>query len=167
MKVNQKLLSIVWISAIALNGCSQFSNVTPPVLDLNSGLNTRAGDRQPNFSHDGNYLVFSSDRSSSRNVYLYDVRQKKLLPLPGLNQAQSMQYDPAISADGKYIVYVSEQYGAPNIMFYDRAARSVKNITQDFVGEVRHPTISGNGRFIAFESNHTGQWDIQIYDRGL
>lgn len=152
--------------AIAVSSCSQFNNVTPPVTDLSSGLNTRSAERQPNLSHDGSYLVFSSDRSSSRNVFLYDIRQKRLLSLPGLNQPRSMQYDPAISADGKYIVYVSEQFGAPDIMLYDRANKKVLNLTQDFIGEVRNPTISGNGRFVAFETNRSGQWDIQILDRG-
>lgn len=166
--MRQRLLVklIFGIFAIAINGCRQYSNVTPPVTDLSQGLNTRSADRQPNFSHDGAYLVFSSDRNSSRNVLLYDVRQKRLLPLPGLNQLQSMQYQPAISGDGRYIVYVSEQYGAPNILLYDRSEQKIQNITQDFVGEVRNPTISGNGRFIAFETNRSGQWDIQVYDRG-
>ncbi|VEP17615.1 Periplasmic component of the Tol biopolymer transport system [Hyella patelloides LEGE 07179] len=158
---------ILWLIAIALTGCREPGYVTPPVVSLGSSLNTKAAEIQPHFSHDGHYLVFSSDRQKSRNVFLYDVRNRRLLPLPGLNQLQSMQSQPDISADGRYIVYVSEQLGKPDIFLYDRVARETKNITRNFLGQVRNPTISGNGRFIAFESDRSGQWNIEIYDRGL
>lgn len=158
---------ILWTIAIALIGCREPGYVTPPVVSLGSSLNTQAAEIQPHFSHDGHYLVFSSDRQKSRNVFLYDVRNRRLLPLPGLNQPQSMQSQPDISADGRYIIYVSEQLGKPDIFLYDRVARETINITRNFLGQVRNPTISGNGRFIAFESDRSGQWNIEIYDRGL
>ena len=163
-----KLLLIVFGGvAIALSSCRESGYITPPVVSLGSSLNTKAAEIQPDFSHDGRYLVFSSDRAESRNVFLYDLRNRRMLPLPGLNQSSSMQSQPAISADGRYIVYVSEQLGKTDIFVYDRIARESKNITRNFVGQVRNPTISGNGRFIAFESDRTGQWNLEIYDRGL
>ena len=155
------------LGVIAIAGCRESGYITPPVVSLGSSLNTKAAEIQPHFSHDGHYLVFSSDRQKSRNVFLYDMRNRRLLPLPGLNQLQSMQSQPEISADGRYIVYVSEQLGKPDIFIYDRIARETKNITKNFIGEVRNPTISGNGRFIAFEGLRSGQWDLEIYDRGL
>ena len=126
------------VSAIAITGCREPGYITPPVVGLGSSLNTKAAEIQPHFSHDGHYLVFSSDRQKSRNVFLYDVRNRRLLPLPGLNQLQSMQSQPDISADGRYIVYVSEQLGKPDIFIYDRVARTSKNITKNFFGEVRY-----------------------------
>ncbi len=164
-----KLLSIIIGGAIAitLSSCRESGYITPPVVSLGSSLNTKAAEIQPDFSHDGRYLVFSSDRASSRNVFLYDLRNRRMLPLPGLNHLQSMQSQPAISADGRYLVYVSEQLGKPDIFVYDRIARESKNITRNFLGQVRNPTISGNGRFIAFEGNRSGQWNLEIYDRGL
>lgn len=157
----------LWVIAIALNSCREPGYITPPVVSLGSSLNTKAAEIQPHFSHDGNYLVFSSDRQKTRNIFFYDVRNRRLLNLPGLNQLESMQSQPDLSADGRYIVYVSEQFGKPDILLYDRVTREVKNITKNFIGEVRNPSISGNGRFIAFEGNRSGQWDIEIYDRGL
>lgn len=164
-----KLLAIVieGVIAIALSSCRESGYITPPVVSLGSSLNTKAAEIQPHFSHDGRYLVFSSDRQKSRNVFLYDLRNRRMLPLPGLNQLQSMQSQPAISADGRYIVYVSEQLGKPDIFVYDRIARESKNITRNFLGQVRNPTISGNGRFVAFEGNRSGEWNLEIYDRGL
>jgi Tol biopolymer transport system component len=161
-------LLTLWLIAIAISGCREPGYITPPpVVSLISSLNTKTAEIQPHFSHDGHYLVFSSDRQRTRKVFLYDVRNRRLLPLPGLNQQESMQYQPDLSADGRYIVYVSEQFSKPDILLYDRVTREIQNLTRNFLGEVRNPTISGNGRFIAFESNRSGQWDIEIYDRGL
>ena len=77
-----------------------------------------------------------------------------------------MQSQADISADGRYIVYCSEQLGKSDIYLYDRSTATSKNLTQNFIGEVRYPSISGDGRFVTFEGNRSGQWDIEIYDRG-
>ncbi|MDJ0899527.1 MAG: biopolymer transporter [Xenococcus sp. MO_188.B8] len=153
--------------AIALSSCGESGYITPPTHNLGATLNTTAAETEPHFSHDGRYLVFTSDRDSQRNILIYDVPNRSLLDLPGLNQPQTMQSQGDISADGRYIVYVSEQLGKPDIFVYDRMERTSENITKDIVAEVRNPTISGNGRYITFESNRSGQWDIEIFDRGL
>ena len=163
-----RLLELVVMNiAIALGGCQESGYITPPTQTLSGSLNTRTTEADPHFSDNGRYLIFTSDRNSQRSVFLYDLQSRRLLSLPGLNQPRSMQYQADISADGRYIVYVSEQLGKPDIFLYDRVALNRKNITQNFIGEVRNPTISANGRFIAFEGNRAGQWDIEIYDRGL
>jgi Tol biopolymer transport system component len=162
--IRRSILAI--FSLVGLSSCSEPSFVTPPIQDLVGGLNTTATEQHANFSYDGRYLVFASDRQSQRSIYLYDVVQRRLLPLPGLNQPGVLQDQPSLSADGRYIVYVSEQTGKPDIWVYDRQTFKSENITKNILGEVRHPTISGNGRFIAFESNRFGQWNIEVYDRG-
>ncbi|MEM8641138.1 MAG: biopolymer transporter [Cyanobacteria bacterium P01_G01_bin.54] len=142
------------------------TRLTPPPQTPGRSLNSPAADAQPHLSYDGRYLVFSSDRRAQRQVYLYDIRRRQLIPLPGLNAPGRFVEQPAMSADGRYIVYVSQQYGKPDIFVYDRQTLSTQALTRELKGEVRHPTISGNGRIIAFESNRSGQWDIEIIDRG-
>ncbi|MEO8891243.1 MAG: biopolymer transporter [Coleofasciculaceae cyanobacterium] len=149
-----------------LDGFNSRGFVTPPTQTLGATLNSIAPDQEPRYSYDGRYLVFSSDRLAQRSIYLYDVQQRRLIDLPGLNQPRSLQEQPDISADGRYIVYISEQQGKPDVFVYDRQSLQAEPITEDILAEVRHPTISGNGRFIAFESMRSGQWDIEIYDRG-
>ncbi len=149
-----------------LDGFSTRGFVTPPTQTLGATLNSIAPDQEPRYSYDGRYLVFSSDRLAQRSIYLYDVQQRRLIDLPGLNQPGSLQEQPDISADGRYIVYISEQLGKPDVFVYDRQSLQAEPITENILAEVRHPTISGNGRFIAFESTRAGQWDIEIYDRG-
>lgn len=155
-----------------LGGCrdSPFGSgsfLTPPTQSLRATLNSPVADLEPRFSYDGRYLVFTSDRQSQRGIFLYDVPNRRLIDLPGLNQAKAIREQPDISADGRYIVYISEERGKPDVFVYDRVALQSEAITENILRDVRHPTISGNGRFVAFESNRSGQWDIEIYDRGL
>ncbi|MGL5835486.1 MAG: TolB family protein [Waterburya sp.] len=153
-------------TTLVLGSCQSSRYVTPGPQLLNAALNSFASEGDANFSHNGRYLVYTSDRAAKRSVYLYDLQQRRLMPLPGLNQPGSMQSQADLSADGRYIVYCSEQLGKSDIYLYDRSTAISKNITRNFIGEVRYPSISGNGRFISFEGNRSGQWDIEIYDRG-
>ena len=162
---------ILILAAIAtlpatLAGCREYNFLTPPPQSFGATLNSLAADQEPRYSYDGRYLVFTSDRLAQRSIFLYDVQQRRLVDLPGLNQLNILQDQPDISADGRYIVYISEQFGKPDVFVYDRQSLRSERITKDILGEVREPTISGNGRFIAFESNRSGQWDIVIHDRG-
>ena len=159
-----KVLAVV-LSA-GLISCRESGYLTPPTQSLGAALNSSAAEQQPRYSYDGRYLVFTSDRQQKRGIFLYDVQQRRLIDLPGLNQPQTIQEQPDISADGRYIVYLSEQLGKPDVFVYDRQTLKAEAITENILGEIRNPTISGNGRFIAFESNRSGQWDIEIYDRG-
>lgn len=152
---------------ILVSGCQDRGFIAPPPHNLGATLNTTTAEQYPRLSYGGQYLVFASDRHSTRGIFVYDLQHRKLLPLPQLNQAGQFQDQPDISADGRYIVYRSEQSGKGDIWVYDRQTTNRENITKAVLGEVRHPTISGDGRFIAFETNRSGQWDIEIYDRGL
>ncbi len=157
---------ILAIATLSLFGCEGSKFITPPTQTINAKLNSSRAEGSPNFSYDGRYLIYNSDRNAQRSVFLYDLQRRRLIPLPGLNIPGSMQYQADISADGRYIVYVSEQLGKTDIFLYSRLTSKSQNLTKNFIGEVRHPSISGNGRFVAFEGNRLGQWDIEIYDRG-
>lgn len=155
------------ILTLGTSNCQNSRYITPPTQSINAQLNSLAAEDNPNFSHDGRYLIYTSDRNSKRSVYLYDLQRRRSIRLPGLNQPGSMQSEADISADGRYIVYRSEQLGKSDIFLYDRLTAKSQNLTKNFIGEVRYPSISGNGRFVSFSGNRSGQWDIEIYDRGL
>lgn len=164
----QHLFRIFLTSAICtLSNCQNSRYITPPTQTINPALNSSAAEGYPNFSYNGRYLIYTSDRNAKRSIYLYDLRSRRRIQLPGLNRPGSMQSQADVSADGRYIVYRSEQLGKSDIYLYDRLTTKSQNLTKNFIGEVRHPCISGNGRFISFEGNRVGQWNLEIYDRGL
>ena len=160
------LNSLAIISILLLTSCTDAGLITPPTQTIGATINSQAREADPQFSYDGRYLVFTSERQGKKSVFLYNLSERQLVPLPGLNQIGSLQAQPDISADGRYLVYLSEEQGKTDIFIYDRQTLRGENLTKDLLVPVRNPSISGNGRFVAFESNRNGQWNIEIYDRG-
>lgn len=141
--------------------------VAPPSQPLGTGLNSSYGDTSPDLSRTGRYVVFASDRQGNqRRIFLYDMQDRRLLDLPGLNQPGMFLDQPAISDDGRYLVYVGVQQGKSDIYLYDRQSLQRQNLTENLLGSVRSPRISGDGRWIVFEHQRQGQWDLAFFDRG-
>lgn len=158
-----KLISISLIlgSALILGGCGNNSvSVTP------NALNSRYNDEQPAISGDGRWLVMVSNRYGSQEILLFDLQQRALVDLPGLNRDGAIADSPSISRTGRYLVYISSIQGRPDIFLYDRATRQNRLITQGYRSWLRNPRISPDGRYIAFETSRRGQWDIEVIDLG-
>jgi Tol biopolymer transport system component len=148
---------------LLLGGCNASLLTSPEILA--GGLNSPSPDEHPNYSSDGRYLAFSSDRYGQRDIYLFDLQQRRLVPLPNLNRRDSRQEQPALSADGRFLAYVSLERGKSDIMIYDRLSQRSELLTANIRGAVSHPTISGDGRRVAFQTNQQGMWDIAIIER--
>ena len=134
---------------------------------ISSGaLNSRYTEEQPALSGNGRYLAYVSNRAESRNILLYDLQLQQLVPLPRLNQRQTIVENPSISYTGRYIVYVTSNRGTQIMVLYDRITHTPQILNQWYQGLVRNPSISPDGRYIAFEGSLRGQWDIEVLDRG-
>ncbi|NET54793.1 MAG: biopolymer transporter [Symploca sp. SIO2E6] len=152
-------LALTLITSSCVN---QFAS--PPQI-LSGGINSQRADQSPAYSSDGRYLAFASDRNRSRDIFLYDLQQKRLVDLPNLNRRDSSQDQPALSSDGRFIAYVSSERGKTDILVYDRIKQSSRLLTAGVRGSVRHPTITGDGRYVAYETSQLGQWNIAIVER--
>lgn len=165
--VLKKSCLFVLITAIGtfnLSSCSGYPIALPLPFDVGeNSINSPGGDVEPEIS--GRYIVFSSDRRRRQNIYLYDVVEKRLIDLPGLNAADAIASHPSASQDGRYIVFATTRQGRSGIALYDRQTRQLRNLTANLPAEVRNPTISADGNIVAFESSIRGQWDILVYDR--
>jgi len=160
--------SSVFLPALALAGLLSSCSGYPRLLDYpfdpgGRSLNSPASQLNPKIA--GRYIVFTSDRRGTQDVYLFDTVDGRLIDLPGLNQLDTISDDPSVSANGRYIVFAASHDGRSAIFLYDRELRSLRNLTTNLQAEVRHPTISADGSTIAFESSANGQWDILVYQR--
>jgi len=158
----QRLWYLPWAGLLCfLAACDRF-NSTP----LANSLNSRFNDEQPSLSGDGRWLGFVSNRNGSREIWVYDLRKRQMVPLPGLNQSQVIAESPSLSRTGRYIVYVSSLQGRPDIALYDRLTQRTELLTLSYRSWVRQPRISPEGRYVVFETARRGQWDIEVLDRG-
>ncbi|MEO0969643.1 MAG: Tol biopolymer transporter periplasmic protein [Cyanobacteria bacterium J06639_18] len=163
---NIKIFIPILISASLLNGCFGFGY--PRLLNYSfdpggRSLNSTASELNPQIS--GRYIVFTSDRRGSQDIYMFDTLGRNLVELPGLNSFDAIASDPSVSSDGRYIVFSASRNGRSAVFLYDRETNQKRNLAADVQAEIRNPTISGDGNIIAFESSVNGQWDIVVYDR--
>ena len=158
----------ILLPAFALVGLLSSCTGNPRLLSFpfDSGgrsLNSPAAELTPQIA--GRYIVFTSDRRGSQDVYLFDRVDVRLIDLPGLNEFDAIASNPGVSSNGRYIVFTGSRQGRLAIFLYDREINQLRNLTANLQAEVRHPTISADGNTIAFESSANGQWDILVYNR--
>ena len=153
---------IVFVAGM-LGGCAGARLINFPYDPAGRSLNSQFAEQHPAIA--GRYIVFTSDRRNSQDVYLYDTVTRNLIETPGLNGIDMIESNPAISENGRYIVFTGSREGRSSIYLYDRDTRQLRNLTENLRATVRHPTISADGSAIAFESSTNGQWDILIYNR--
>lgn len=160
--------SCIFIPIVAslgmLSGCVGYPRILSFPFDPGGlSLNSSASELNPQIS--GRYIVFTSDRRGSQDVYVYDTLTGNLVDLPGLNSFDTIATHPSISQNGRYIVFAGNRQGREAIFLYDKETRIERNLTANLQSLVRNPTISADGSRIAFESSVNGQWDILVYDR--
>ncbi len=147
-----------------LSGCVGYPRLLSYPFDPGGrSLNSSASELNPQIS--GRYIVFTSDRRGSQDVYMFDMVTRNLIDLPGLNSLDAIASHPSASDDGRYIVFAASRQGRSAIFLYDRETRQSRNLTADLQAEVRNPTISADASRISFESSFNGQWDLFVYDR--
>jgi Tol biopolymer transport system component len=167
--VNQLLCGgLATASAFVLLSCSGGESPTAPAAAPAADLVPLLAQHQL----DGRRLAFHACCSGDSeeplfDVFVYDVDQASLLPLPGLNLATANDRDPSLTDDGGLIAFGSDRSGAGDVFLYDVGAQSLVplpglNRPGAFDG---NPSISGTGRFIAFESNRAGAGNVFLYDR--
>ncbi|MEO0684768.1 MAG: Tol biopolymer transporter periplasmic protein [Cyanobacteria bacterium J06649_11] len=162
--IPKQLISICLFTSFSLlTACGSPRILSYPFNNGGRGLNSGAAELNPHISN--RYIVYTSDRRGSQDVYMFDRVTRNLVNLPGLNSFDAIASHPSVSQDARYIVFAASREGRSNIFLYDKETRQSRNLTGDLRAEVRNPTISADGNRIAFEYTLNGQWDILVYDR--
>jgi TolB protein len=106
-------------------------------------------DYNASFSADGEWVLFTSHRNGSADIYR--VR-------PDGTQLERLTDDPAfddqatLSPDGKRLVFVSNRGGTANLWLLDLASRKVSQLTKHVACDFR-PSWSPDSTWIAFSSD--------------
>ncbi len=155
---------IIFAVVSLLGGCVGYPRLLNYAVDPGGrSLNSLGSESNPQISK--RYVVFTTDRRGSQDVYMFDRVTNTLVDLPGLNSFDTIASHPSVAENGRYIVLCANRQGRSGIFLYDRETRQLRNLTANLQAEVRNPTISADGSRIAFESSVNGQWDILVYNR--
>ena len=114
-------------------------------------------DYNASFSADGQWVVFTSDRSGSADIYRVRVDGRDL---ERLTDSPAFDDQAALSPDGRFLAFVSSRGDGStdiyimdlDIMDLDRREGEVRNLTDAPGGDFR-PSWSPNGQSIAFSSD--------------
>lgn len=85
-------------------------------------------DSRPNWSLDGNQIVFVRDNSKDTKIVVLDLISKKEITLIDTN---ALDLDPIFSKDGKYVYYASAENGSIDIWRLDLLNKEKKVITKE------------------------------------
>lgn len=128
-----------------------------PITRLTSG---QWDDIDPVISPAGDKLVFSSDRSGTWDLYLWDLTANVVQQLTNSSEVET---DPDWSPDNQWVTYTSYSNGQSNIII-----RSVTDPDSapiqltDGSGGNYDPAWSPLGRQIAFSTNRSGRSEIWL-----
>ena len=93
-------------------------------------------DRDPDWAHDGQTIVFSSDRCDSSAAGRYQIFS---CPAAGgevrlLTAGECSNTEPRISPSGRYVAFVSDREGVPDLYLMDVRDRSTARVTRSLAG---------------------------------
>lgn len=114
----------------------------------------------PNWSFDGQWLIFTSFLRGQPQLFLLKPTEgylKNLPALPGVNSSASF------SPDGKKVVFAAGEDGLTNLYILDLNSNQVQRLTHTRAIDTQ-PAFSPNGRQIVFTSTRAGSPQLFIMD---
>jgi TolB protein len=126
-------------------------------------LPLRGMDYSPSFSPDGKWVVFTSERNGSADIYRVHLDGTKL---ERLTDDPSFEDQAVLSPDGKSLAFVSSrETGRAHIWLLDLASRHARLVTPNSGSDFR-PAWSPDGKWLAFSSDRDsnaghlpGRWE--------
>ncbi|MBI2839089.1 MAG: PD40 domain-containing protein [Acidobacteria bacterium] len=119
-----------------------------------------SSDRQPVYSSDGEWIVFSSNGSG--NLDLWSI-STKTGAVRRITDDQAEDWDPAFTRDGKSIIWSSNRGGHFEIWIASPDGSNARQLTRDGAN-AENPTATPDGLWVFYNSNNpkrNGIWKIR------
>ena len=122
-------------------------------------LSNSANDYNASFSRDGEWIVFTSERNGSADIYRVHQNGSGL---EQLTNDPSFDDQAVFSPDGKMIAFVSSRNGQADIYTLVIATKKVTNLTNHPAGDFR-PCWSPDGKWIAFSTDRHSKKPMPVF----
>ncbi len=116
-------------------------------------------DRQPCFSADGEWVVFSSNRSGNLDLWTVSSRTGVV---KSLTDDAAEDWDPSYTPDGKHLLWSSNRSGPFEIWMANPDGSGARQVSQDGA-DAENPTATPDGQWIVYASGnpkHSGLWKV-------
>ena len=142
-----------------LSGCSSDRPRPRPALNglLRQSVSSR---RDPSLGQI--WLASLGKRGARERIELIDLRNRRPVPLPGLNRADAQPISLSVSGDGARIAVVQQRDDRTELFLYRRNAAALQRIPLDPPGVPRSVSLDGSGRLLAVEVSRNGRWDVDL-----
>ena len=144
---------------LLLAGCSSDRPRPRPALNglLRQSVSSR---RDPSLGQI--WLASLGKRGGRERIELIDLRNRRPVPLPGLNRADAQPISLSVSGDGARIAVVQQRDDRTELFLYRRNAAALQRIPLDPPGVPRSVSLDGSGRLLAVEVSRNGRWDVDL-----
>ncbi len=115
----------------------------------------RSANRQPVYSPDGEWIVFSTDRAGNLDLWAASVETGELRPL---TDDPADDWDPVFSGDGR-LFWSSTRSGNFEIWTAEGDGSGARQLTHDGV-DAENPSVSPDGRWVVYGSTRPGEAGI-------
>ena len=152
-------LSLGALLLIAIAGCSGDRPLPRPELNglLRQSVRSR---RDPSLAQV--WLASLGKRGGRERIELIDLRNRRPVPLPGLNRADSQPISLSLSGDGSRIAVVQQREDRTELFLYRRNAAALQRLPLDPPGVPRSVSLDGSGRLLAVQVSRNGRWDVDL-----
>jgi Tol biopolymer transport system component len=123
----------------------------------------QGADGAPDWSRDGQRIIFSSARTGQGDLYLIDVRRTDLPPRQISRTATASELYPSLSPDGRSVVYVSRGESGENLYLIRDIDQPEPTRLTSWPHIQTRPTWSPDGKRIAFYTNHDDARRFDLY----
>jgi Tol biopolymer transport system component/serine/threonine protein kinase len=118
-----------------------------------------SNDRQPRYSPDGKWVVFSSNRNGNLDLWKVETATGAIRRL---TDDVAADWDPAFTGDGRNLVWSSNRSGHFEIWIADADGAGPRRLTDDGV-DAENPSSTPDGNWIVYNSanpSKAGIWKI-------
>jgi len=119
-----------------------------------------SAERQPAYSRDGEWVVFTSSRSGNLDLWALSLTTGAVRRL---TEDETEDWDPALIDGGRKLVWSSGRSGHLEIWIADADGSGARQVTNDGI-DAQNPTATTDGEWIVYNSGNpskTGVWKVR------